>query len=539
VHAFGEDRKLARIFMVFMGVLLVTGFGFLIKRLPELRSRAKLDSPLSREAAFLVNNWIRLFAAFFVLFATMFPTLSEAVRGERLNIGPPFFNKFMVPIGLVLLFLTGVGPLIAWRKADFGHLRYQFAMPAAAAVVAAAVCLAVGLGTSWAPIVCFALCAFTATTITQELARGASIRRRNTGSDFMTALVGMIIRGRRRYGGYVVHVGIVLMFLGFAGQAYQREDEVQLRPGQQHDFGRYVLRYDRLLHEEDRQKEMVTAEFTVLQGGKEIGKMRPARWFFHKNPQSTTEVAIRRSPAEDLYITLGTYDFSENAAHVKIVLNPLVNWIWLGFMLLAFGTGIALLPESVLAPVTARVGAAEGVAAAGRTAALLLAAGALLATLLGGARPAFAARDPAAVAADRKWLRENIMCMCGCRSNVAECPMPKCSHADPDTDLVDKMLAEGKSRDDVVAAFVKQYGGAHVLMAPPDKGFNRLAWALPYTVGAAGVAGLAFAAWRFTRRGESPGKAPAAPEPAAPRSSPAAAEPDLEEKLEDELAKID
>ena len=231
VHAFGQDTKLAWIFTIFMSITLIVSFGFVIKRVPELRSRARLDSWLSREAAFTVNNWILLFAAFFIMFATMFPTLSEALTGQRITVGPPFFNKWMVPIGLALLFLTGVGPLIAWRKATVSHLRYQFFWPSLAAVVTIAIGLACGLGVAPAGVICFGFCAFTFTTIAQEFARGVSVRKKNTGDDTVSSLMGMVIRGKRRYGGYVVHVGIVLMFIGFAGTAYKKETDVKLVPG--------------------------------------------------------------------------------------------------------------------------------------------------------------------------------------------------------------------------------------------------------------------------------------------------------------------
>src|SRR3954465_15508982 len=215
VHPFGQDTELAWIFTIFMALVLIVSFGFVIKRVPELRSRATFESWLSREAAFTLNNWILLFSAFFILFATMFPTISEAVTGERITVGPPFFNKWMVPIGLVLLFLTGVGPLIAWRKATASHLRYQFFWPSLAAAATVAVCLAAGLGEAPAGVICFGFSAFTTATITQEFVRGVAIRKRNTGQDAVSSLMGMVIRGKRRYGGYIVHVGIVLMFIGF------------------------------------------------------------------------------------------------------------------------------------------------------------------------------------------------------------------------------------------------------------------------------------------------------------------------------------
>ena len=377
VHAFGQDTKLAWIFTIFMALTLIVSFGFVIKRMPELRSRATLDSWISREAAFTVNNWILLFAAFFILFATMFPTISEAVAHERITVGPPFFNKWMVPIGLVLLFLTGVGPLIAWRKATVSHLRYQFLWPSVAALVAIVIALACGLGEAPAGVICFGFCAFTAATITQEFARGVGVRKRNTGQDAVSALMGMVIRGKRRYGGYIVHVGIVLMFIGFAGTAYKKEGDVKLVPGGDATIGKYTVHFTRIAHEEDRQKEMVTAEITAFKDGKEIDHLRPAKWFFHNHEsEPTTEVAIRRGPAEDLYITLGNYDLAEGNVTLKLVVNPVVDWIWFGFMLLAIGTGIALLPDAVLERLTAGVTVPAGRAAGTAGMVLLVTVGA-------------------------------------------------------------------------------------------------------------------------------------------------------------------
>jgi cytochrome c-type biogenesis protein CcmF len=540
VHAFGEDRKLAWMFVAFMIFMLTVSFGFLLRRLPELRAQANLESWLSREAAFMVNNWILLFAAFFVLFATMFPTLSEAFTGDRISVGPPFFNKWMVPIGLMLLFLSGVGPLIAWRKATASHLKYQFTWPAASAAAALVICLAIGLQReAITPIVCLCLCAFTAATIVQEFARGASIRRRNTGSGVMTALVGMVLRGRRRYGGYIVHLGIVLMFLGFAGQAYQRDEERHLKPGQTVAFGRYDVRFDKLRHEEDRQKEMLTGDFTIMdrKAGKPIGRMFPARWYFHgRNGEFTTEVAIRRSVAEDLYITMGGVDFADGSGTFKLVINPLVDWVWFGFMVLFLGVGIALLPETALAPIAARVAAGAGTRGPAVTGLLvMLALGALLAP------PARAAAvDPARVQEEMAWFGHNLRCMCsmggrGCGHMLRDCGA-ECGGAPMFRAEIKQMLEQGKTRDEIVQTFAARFGGMHVLGAPPDSGFNRLAWALPYGLALAGAGGLAYTAWRYSKRTRAAD--PAANQQAA-SDRVMSQDAELEDKLEDELHRID
>src|SRR6185295_4278495 len=243
VHAFGEDKELAWLFTAFMVVTATVAFGLVIYRLPLLRARHELDSWVSREAAFLVNNWILLFSAFFVLFATMFPTLSEAVTGERLTVGPPFFNKWMLPVGLILLLLTGIGPLLAWRKSTISNLRDQFLVPVATAIVVGGGLVALGVRV-WTSGLCFALCGFVVGTIGQEFWRGARVRQSGTGTDLFTALVGLIGRNKRRYGGYIVHIAIVLIFLGFAGEGFKQEEQVLLKPGQQTQVGKFVVRLD-------------------------------------------------------------------------------------------------------------------------------------------------------------------------------------------------------------------------------------------------------------------------------------------------------
>jgi cytochrome c-type biogenesis protein CcmF len=454
-----------------------------------------------------------------------------------------------VPIGLTLLFLTGVGPAIAWRKATASHLRYQFTIPVVFAALTLGLCFALGLQTAWAAVVCFTFCAFVTAIITQEFVRGVAIRRKNTGSDALSALMGMVIRGKRRYGGYVVHVGIVLMFLGFAGSAYQKETEASMVPGQEVSIGRFTVRFDKLSHEEDRQKEMITAEMTALVDGKPVDRMRPARWFFrnHEN-EPTTEVAIRRTPAEDLYLTLGGYDLAGGTANLKLVLNPIVNWIWLGFILLALGTGISVLPDAMLEKMTVKVTARGGAELPGSAAGLLvwLAVGLAGAGALAWSAPAYAqaprqpqpqmgvakGHAPTPSGDDEAWLVRNIMCQCGtCRHTLIDCAGEGCGHATNERLLIRDLLGQGKTRDEIIQFFIQKYGSQVALASPIDKGFNRLAWLLPYSLGVLGAGGLAYGAYRLARR--SPPAAAAAGE--ARDAPPTMANRELQDKLDDEL----
>jgi cytochrome c-type biogenesis protein CcmF len=491
-----------------------------------LRARHDLDSWVSREAAFLANNWILLFSAFFVLFATMFPTLSEAVMHERLTVGPGFFNKWMLPIGLMLLLLTGIGPLLAWRKSTFTNLVHQFLWPSAAAVVTAGALYLYGMHV-WSSGACFALCAFVAATIGQEFIRGAQVRKETTGADLLTSMIGLVSRSRRRYGGYIVHVGIVLIFLGFAGQGFKKEEQVLLKVGQQATVGGFTIRHEALRVTSDAQKQMVTGHVSVTRDGKALGEMEPARWFFSKHEEEpTTEVAIRRAPGEDLYLVLGGYDVATQSATYAITVNPLVNWIWFGFAVMAFGTGLALLPETAFAFVAAKV---PGGAATTSLMLLFLLLPVSLIAQTTQAQPGETVQVEPRSALERQ-LEGEILCTCGCRRSLRNCGMPNCQGHASQTAKLRQYLSEGKDHDAVIAAFVQEFGGQDILAAPIDKGFNRLAWFFPYLIGATGAASIAVVAFRWSRHERTADSAPVQPETGTP---------DLTARLDDELRDLD
>jgi cytochrome c-type biogenesis protein CcmF len=529
VHAFGEDPKLAWMFTVFMVAILVVSFSFVIYRMPLLRARNTLDSWASREAAFLVNNWILLFSAFFVLFATMFPTLSEAVTGERITVGPPFFNKWMLPIGLTLLFLTGVGPLLAWRKSSMRSLANQFLWPAVSCAVTLTAVTAFGIRV-WVSGICFALCALVGATIVQEFVRGAQVRRRNTGTDLFTALVGLVGRNKRRYGGYIVHLGVLLIFFGFAGESFKLEEQVALKPGQEVTVGRYTLRNNTLKVAEDDQKQMVTAYISVFENGTQIDTLYPSKWFYRKHEgQPTTETAIRRRPNEDLYVVLAKPEVETQTAFLQINVNPLVNWVWFGFGVIALGTGIALLPERAFSFALAKM-PAEALGTTATTASLLLAL--LLSATTLSAQSGSGTEKVAVLNMKplEKQMQGELLCMCGgCKSPLNDCPMLYCHMREPEKAILHDLVEQGKTRDQIVASFVQRYGGQDVLGAPIDTGFNRLAWAFPYLVGVGSAVAVGLVAVRLSRRNQS--RADAADE----------REPDaaLEQRLDDELRDLD
>jgi cytochrome c-type biogenesis protein CcmF len=526
VHAFGEDRALAFMFTIFMVAIVAFSFGLVIYRLPLLRSRHELDSWASREAAFLANNWILLFAALFVLFATMFPTLSEAITGERLTVGPPFFNKWMTPIGLALLFLTGVAPLLAWRKSTLSNLRFQFTWSIVTALVTAVALYALGVRV-WVSGICFVLCAFVTATIVQEFVRGARVRQEGTGTDLLTALIGLVGRSKRRYGGYIVHLGIVLIFLGFAGEGFKVEEQLLLKPGQRGQVGPFTIALESVRVTDDGQKQMVTGHLKVSDGGREYAAY-PAKWFFRKHEEEpTTEVWIRRGVSEDLYIVMPAFDLKDQSASLHVVINPLVNWIWVGFGVMALGTGIALLPERAYSFAVARLPAEAATTTTALLLMLLLVPAALRAQHVEtGQNVPVVARSPL-----ERDMQRNLICMCGTcgRQLLSEC---QCSYAQNMRVELAKLVAEGRTRDQIVGYYIDRYGSQEPLAQPIDRGFNRLAWVVPYVLGATGLVVTWLVAVRWARRGTSE-PAPAASERAE------AIDPALERRLNDELSNLD
>ena len=527
VHAFGEDEQLSVMFSVFMVLILTFSFGWVIYRLPLLRARNELESWASREAAFLLNNWVLLFSAFFILFATMFPTISEAFTGQRITVGPPFFNTWMVPIGLVLLLLTGVGPLLAWRKSTLSNLVYQFAWPVGLAVATAVGLAAIGFRV-WVSGLCFALCAMVLGTISQEFIRGAVVRRGATGTDFVTALVGLVMRSRRRYGGYVVHVGIVLMFLGFAGSGIKLEQQVLMNPGDEVEIGRFLVRYDRVSETDDGQKQMVTGHMTISKDGQAAGELFPARWFYRKHEtEPTTEVAIRRSISEDLYITLATYDLADQSAAFQITVNPLVNWIWFGFTIMALGTGLALLRESSLAFVSAKV-------PAGAATTSLLVVSLLIGGMGTSVNAQVAVPNGAELTPDQQRLeaelQDELVCVCGTCSHL-QLSTCTCSTAVDMRLRLNGQIAMGKDRDGVYQHFIETYGSQEPIGAPIGA-FNQLAWLFPILVGGTCLVGVGFVALRWSRR-DSEFQEPEASGPANEQDQ------QLEDRLDDELRNLD
>lgn len=357
VHAFSEST-IGPLFLAFIGVILLVSFGFLVYRSDGLKAEGDLDSLVSRETAFLMNNLLLLGFAFAVLLGTLFPLISEAVRGVKVSVGEPFFNKVNVPIGLVLIFLMAIGPLIAWRRASLDSLRRNFSLPLLLAFLGTGVSSILGVRGLY-PLLAFSLAMFAAATVIQEFARGVRARRQISGEGYLTALSNLTRRSRRRYGGLIVHLGVVLVVIGItASTVFRLEKEVSLKRGESMHLGRYQVRFDDLTAWQEAHRFVVQGTFTVLNANRQVAEMRPSKRFYPSEQQPIGTVDVRSTPREDLYLILSSFTQDGASATLKVLIRPLVMWIWIGGAVMALGALVAIWPDRrVLAaePVKERV----------------------------------------------------------------------------------------------------------------------------------------------------------------------------------------
>jgi cytochrome c-type biogenesis protein CcmF len=377
VHSFAQS-DIGSYFAYFMGLIVAVSAGLIVWRLPLLRPQGKIETLLSREMAFVFNNWALLGATVFIGVATCWPLFTELFTGHEATVGPPFYNRWMTPIGLTLLLLMGVAPLFGWRKTSEVSLKQAFRLPAL--VMAVAIVLHLALGSTFGfpayvedpptysgivgvvvqklagitPLVVIALVAFNYGVIFQEFQRGVRARRKNASEGVFEALFTLVKKSRRRYGGYIVHAGIGLMFLGFCGKAWEVEKEASLRPGEKAEVGGYTLTYKGSRMELDQEKRMIFADIDVERGGEHLGQVSPAKFIYNRsNMGPTTEVAQMNGMRDDLYVVVGTVSPDTKSATFRFHVNPLVRWIWIGVLVLMSGTIVSLWPEVSLREVGA------------------------------------------------------------------------------------------------------------------------------------------------------------------------------------------
>jgi cytochrome c-type biogenesis protein CcmF len=350
VHAFGEST-LGPYFLAFIALILVGAVALIVTRLPGLRSQHSLESYVSREAVFLFNNLLLVGLSFAVFWGTIFPILSEAVRGERITVGQGYYEQVALPIGLALLLLTGVGPLVPWRKASPAQLRRRFLAPlAAAALGAVLLALLTPAWEHWTAGLTFTLAVFVAACVAGEFWRGTRVRHALGDVSWPGALVSLVARNRRRYGGYLVHLGIVVLFVGLAGsRAFTTQGDLALRDGERGTVGGYTFVNEGGTRGSDRHKMFVGVRLAVFHDGTRAGTLTPAVNVYRADGQRSTEVAIDTGPARDVYVVLAGLT-PDGLARFSVFLNPLVMWIWVAGILVALGALVAVWPAPRVAP---------------------------------------------------------------------------------------------------------------------------------------------------------------------------------------------
>ena len=359
VHSFAKSN-IGPFFLSYIALMTLVCYAVIVWRRDDLQPENEIESPLSREAAFLLNNWLLLGATFAVLLGTVYPSIAEAVFGDSVTVGKPYFNGVMIPLGLVLLALAGIGPLLSWRKMSPQKFFQVLRWPLALGILAIpAFYLLSRWHTGAAGAVCIGV--FVAAAIISEFARGAKARRNMTGENYGASFFQLLLRNRQRYGGYFVHLGVVLIFAGFAGAAFDTVTEpIKLQRGETMKVGEYTLQFRQLVQPDvlspEKERE-VLAEVSVQSGGREVNVLRPGVSFFKmpgvdpaearagQEPQTGAIPAISSNPAHDLYLVMTEYDTKEGSVSIKAWLNPLVMWIWVSTIFFIGGTVLSLLPE--------------------------------------------------------------------------------------------------------------------------------------------------------------------------------------------------
>jgi cytochrome c-type biogenesis protein CcmF len=349
VHAFAQS-SIGTWFVWFLAIAFATCVFFFVRNRDTLRSEHRLESLVSRESSFLFNNLVLLVSCFAVLWGTLFPVLSEWVTGSKVTVGPPFFNRVNVPIGIFLVLLTGIGPLLAWRQTSFDRVKRNFVWPTALAVLTAIALMAGGMkpwedSAYFYSLVAISLSVLVLATVVGEFWRGGRVIARQTGVSIAQGMVVITRRNTRRYGGYLIHIGVVLIVIGFAGLPFNQDKEQEMGFGDKMQIGHYTLVCQSYTQDDKPNYSSEWAVIDVYRGGKQIATMYPERRFYKASEQTATMVANRSRPNEDLYLVYTGRNQDTGRPIIKAHVNPLVMWIWIGVHIVLIGTIIALFPN--------------------------------------------------------------------------------------------------------------------------------------------------------------------------------------------------
>ncbi len=346
VHAFAQSA-IGPVFFAFMGLTFIVSLSLLLRRWNDLKAETHMSSMLSREALFLLNNLLFIGILVVCFWGVLFPLISEIFTGQKVTVGPPFYERATAPLFAGLLLLMGIAPLAAWRYSSAKTLGRAIWKPFLASLVVVAVVLFSGIR-QWAAILGFWLCAFVAAVTLYEFWRGARARHRRSGEIFPVALWRLAGRNRRRYGGYTIHLGVVLMAIGIIGiEVFQSETQGTISQGEQITLGDYSVTFNSLsVFDTEDGRNVARAEMSVYKNGQFVGELYPRRDYYYESQQPMTIPGVRSTWEDDLYLLLVDWQpISTASATFKIYHNPLVNWLWLGGFIFIIGTLVAAWPE--------------------------------------------------------------------------------------------------------------------------------------------------------------------------------------------------
>ena len=371
VHAFAQS-SIGEWFGWFLIITFATFLYLFLKNKSHLRSEHKLESLVSRESSFLFNNLLFVLACFTILWGTWFPKISELAQGHQVTVGPPFYNNVAVPVALLLVLLTALGPLLAWRKTSLESLKRNFLWPALGAIAVGIVMMIRGVR-PWEDISYFyalmaaMLAALVGLTVISEFIRGGRVISRHTDQNLFASMVHLLHRNTRRYGGYIVHFGVAVLVIGILGTPFNREAEKEMGFADKMTLGPYSLVCQSYTDGYNNNYSSKWAIINVFKGDKQITTMYPERRFYKASLQAQTIPRIRSTPAEDLYLVYEGLNPSTGRPIIKAHINPLVMWIWVGVWIVIVGTVVALVPnaQAVRAPAPNLVENAAALFAAG------------------------------------------------------------------------------------------------------------------------------------------------------------------------------
>jgi len=343
VHAFANSG-LGPLFAIFLTTSTIFSIGMILFRRKDLKADEEMQSLVSRESGFLFNNLLFLLATIAVLWGTMFPVISELFTGEQITVGPPWFNNIMIPIGLAILVLTGIGPLLAWRHTSIESMKKSFGIPVLISILFTVGLFALGVHDGWA-LGSFAISFFVMWTIVVEFVKGAQVRSKNTGESYLKAMYMLSRKNTRRYGGYIIHLGVVVMFIGFTGNAFNSETRAEVDEGDSFNLGPYNFQVLEIQHDENANYSTESLRMEMSRNGRLIDILEPEKRYYFASEQPSTEVDIYSTMREDIYVVLSGMSNDGERVIVQVYRNPFVRMVWIGSFILVFGTLFAMIPN--------------------------------------------------------------------------------------------------------------------------------------------------------------------------------------------------